>query len=137
MNQTENEKEIIDQKLADGLKCIKDRCDPPERFWSKTFYVLLILSSLMPLAAHNMTFADMNFNNLRMPHGLLPLAALTLRNTYIPYMLPLLAFSSFVFSFKFRLLRSASWLACLTILLLFASGMYTFFLALFIVSNPS
>jgi len=123
----------IENKLSldDRLKCIKDRCDPPEKFWFKTYYVVLFFISVVPMISHEMAFGAVNFDLMRMPHGLLPIQALMMRDTVIPYILPAFVLGSAFFSIWFRTLRSCSWMSILTLIMLVFMSIYIWFGSLF------
>lgn len=130
MEQQEN----FDLVLMNDLKCIKDRCSPPEKFWFKTYYAILFLLSCVPLVAHNMAFGGMDFNLMRMSHGLLPIQALMMRNTVIPYLVPAMVLSSAFLSIWFKKLRSAGWLAVIALAVIILMSVYLLLIALFTMS---
>lgn len=121
----------LSPELLNSLNQIKDRCLPPEKFWYKTFYSLLFLCSLIPFLVHSMVDTGMQWDSLRMVHGLLPVEALMIRNMIIPTLLPAAVLLSFVLSFRFRFLRTATFLAWFSLILLILSMLDLLFLGMF------
>lgn len=126
--------ENFDPALMNDLKCIKDRCSPPEKFWFKTYYAILFIVSCAPLLAHNMAFGGVDFNLMRMPHGLLPIQALMMRNTVIPYLVPAMVLGSAFLSVRYKKLRSADWLCVLALVVMILMSVYLWLNALFTMS---
>lgn len=128
---SENQEKL---ELAGQLKCIKDRCSPPETFWFKTYYAILFFLSCVPYVSHEMAFGGVNFDLMRMPHGLLPIQALMMRNTVIPYVLPAIVFGPAFLAIWFRKLRSGAWLSILAVIVLILMSIYLWLNALFTMS---
>ena len=110
-------------ELIQELENIKHRASPQSKMWHKTYYVLLFFCSLLPLASYSLVFLDLDWDSLRMVHGLLPVEAIFLRSN-LPAVLPLFIVICFVLSFKFKLLRSSGFLAWLALFIFFLLALY-------------
>jgi hypothetical protein len=105
------------------LEDIEDQYSPPSQMWHKTFYGLLFFCSLLPLASHSFVFSELDWESLRMAHGLLPVEAVVLRGNP-PALLPLLPCVCFVLSYSFKPFRSSGFLAWLALIMFFLTTLY-------------
>ena len=123
----------VTPELVQKLQEIKDRCMPPAQISYRAFYVLLLAGSFLLHFAHKMVSESADWDSMRYAHGLLPFDVLMMRNTMVPWLLPISILFFFALSFKFKSLRSPVFLAWFTLILFGLTVIYAWVSGLFAV----